>query len=382
MSLKPANRICSLLPSATEIVGRLGLADRLVCVTHECDVAPNAPTLEGLIESGKVSRVTSSAINPAVFTQVRKVRLLIATGMSWNAPGAHPHRLLQDGRRGRHHAMGDHCHGRSANRDALCCRGRDPLGEFVQRLVAGGAFVRPMHSSASCRIAVTSIAVSLLCGRIADTDIICPDLLAQSEVAAPTPCHLHVCIPEDQTAPSCIILLWDTLNWLPVQTRIDDMVTASLGTGDGLYGIDNAAVAKARPDLIITQQLCTVCAPSGTHVAAAMEAVAASLQNTPLDGATPTTVKRLAFEGASALLSHRVPVHDFLTTNHYCLLDQASHLHSDPDVTCVESQLQHNRHLDASISIPQAHGLGYKPPDPCRSTQRRHDHQQRRQQRQ
>lgn len=83
MSLKPANRICSLLPSATEIVGRLGLADRLVCVTHECDVAPNETTLEGLIKSGQVARVTSSAINPAVFTQVRKVRFSLDRGMSW-----------------------------------------------------------------------------------------------------------------------------------------------------------------------------------------------------------------------------------------------------------------------------------------------------------
>ncbi len=33
-------RICSLLPSATEIVCALGLTDRLVAVTHECDYPP------------------------------------------------------------------------------------------------------------------------------------------------------------------------------------------------------------------------------------------------------------------------------------------------------------------------------------------------------
>jgi iron complex transport system substrate-binding protein len=35
-------RICSLLPSATEIVFALGLGDRLVGVTHECDYPPEA----------------------------------------------------------------------------------------------------------------------------------------------------------------------------------------------------------------------------------------------------------------------------------------------------------------------------------------------------
>jgi len=38
-------RICSLLPSATEIVFELGLSDRLVAVTHECDYPPEATRL-------------------------------------------------------------------------------------------------------------------------------------------------------------------------------------------------------------------------------------------------------------------------------------------------------------------------------------------------
>src|SRR5437016_3509623 len=35
-------RICSLLPSATEILYSLGLGDQVVAVTHECDYPPEA----------------------------------------------------------------------------------------------------------------------------------------------------------------------------------------------------------------------------------------------------------------------------------------------------------------------------------------------------
>src|SRR5437016_3281691 len=51
---QPARRIVSLLPSATEIVCALGLTDRLVAVTHECDYPSDA--LDG------IPRVTSSLI--------------------------------------------------------------------------------------------------------------------------------------------------------------------------------------------------------------------------------------------------------------------------------------------------------------------------------
>ena len=37
----PRGRFVSLLPSATEILGGLGLAQHVVGVTHECDVCPD-----------------------------------------------------------------------------------------------------------------------------------------------------------------------------------------------------------------------------------------------------------------------------------------------------------------------------------------------------
>lgn len=43
--MRPGLRICSLLPSATEIVFPLGLGKHLVAVTHECDFPPDVASL-------------------------------------------------------------------------------------------------------------------------------------------------------------------------------------------------------------------------------------------------------------------------------------------------------------------------------------------------
>jgi iron complex transport system substrate-binding protein len=60
-------RICSLVPAATEIVFALGLGDRVVGVTHECDWPPEATSrpavTASLIES---DRLTSLEIDRAV----------------------------------------------------------------------------------------------------------------------------------------------------------------------------------------------------------------------------------------------------------------------------------------------------------------------------
>lgn len=44
-------RICSLLPSATEIAFALGLGDSVVAVTHECDYPPEAKTKQIVVKS-------------------------------------------------------------------------------------------------------------------------------------------------------------------------------------------------------------------------------------------------------------------------------------------------------------------------------------------
>jgi len=64
-------KICSLLPSATEILFSLGLGDQIVAVTHECDYPPDAVTklriTENLIDH---ERLTSAQIDHHVASNI------------------------------------------------------------------------------------------------------------------------------------------------------------------------------------------------------------------------------------------------------------------------------------------------------------------------
>jgi iron complex transport system substrate-binding protein len=68
-------RICSLLPSATEILYALGLGDSVVGVTHECDYPADAATKPALIRQRVDPQAAASEID-------RQVRELVARGES------------------------------------------------------------------------------------------------------------------------------------------------------------------------------------------------------------------------------------------------------------------------------------------------------------
>jgi iron complex transport system substrate-binding protein len=72
-------RICSLLPSATEIVGELGLAKSLVGISEECDWPPEVRGLP-IVTASQVdmSRLTSLEIDEAVREAVGDGRPLYA----------------------------------------------------------------------------------------------------------------------------------------------------------------------------------------------------------------------------------------------------------------------------------------------------------------
>jgi iron complex transport system substrate-binding protein len=54
------------------------------------------------------------------------------------------------------------------------------------------------------------------------------------------------------------------------QGEIDRAVAARLSSGESLYQVDEILLRELRPDLVFTQDLCQVCAPSGTELTRAL----------------------------------------------------------------------------------------------------------------
>jgi iron complex transport system substrate-binding protein len=59
--------------------------------------------------------------------------------------------------------------------------------------------------------------------------------------------------------------------------EIHDRVSASIHGGSSIYRLDEAALAAARPDLVLTQELCQVCAVSYREVTEAVRAIDADV---------------------------------------------------------------------------------------------------------
>ncbi|RMF15854.1 MAG: cobalamin-binding protein, partial [Alphaproteobacteria bacterium] len=78
MSAPAARRIVSLLPSATEIVCTLGLRDRLVGVTHECDYPASVRDLPVVTRSFIPKDAGSAEIDRLVREQLGTRRALYA----------------------------------------------------------------------------------------------------------------------------------------------------------------------------------------------------------------------------------------------------------------------------------------------------------------
>ncbi len=100
------------------------------------------------------------------------------------------------------------------------------------------------------------------------TEIVCA-LGCGDEIVAVT----HECDypPEIRTRPVVVHSLVDSA--ARSSGQIDAEVEAALARGEPLYRIDAEALAAARPDLLITQDLCEVCALPSLNVEAALDAL-------------------------------------------------------------------------------------------------------------
>jgi iron complex transport system substrate-binding protein len=58
------------------------------------------------------------------------------------------------------------------------------------------------------------------------------------------------------------------------QNEIDRAVSAHLATGESLYQVDEVLLDELRPDIVFTQDLCQVCAPSGNELGRALSELA------------------------------------------------------------------------------------------------------------
>src|SRR5262249_36544758 len=74
------------------------------------------------------------------------------------------------------------------------------------------------------------------------------------------------------------------------QREIDAAVSARLREGKSLYVIDEDLLRRAAPDLIVTQDLCQVCAPSGNELGQALKALPHLPEVVPL---SPRTLEEI-----------------------------------------------------------------------------------------
>lgn len=70
-------------------------------------------------------------------------------------------------------------------------------------------------------------------------------------------------------------------------SEVDQAVAAQVGSGESLYTLDEARIAALAPDLIVTQELCPVCAVSTAQVDGAVRPLARCPEVLSLD---PTTL--------------------------------------------------------------------------------------------
>ena len=100
------------------------------------------------------------------------------------------------------------------------------------------------------------------------TEMVCALGLSDALVGITHECDYP---PEVKSKPVVVrnVLPIETMN----QSEIDRAVAQRLRDGQSLYQIDEGLLRELAPDLILTQNLCQVCAPSGNEVSQVLKAL-------------------------------------------------------------------------------------------------------------
>eukprot|EP01052_Picozoa_sp_SAG31_P010211 SAG31_NODE_552_length_14204_cov_14.295356_5_plen_377_part_00 len=219
-------RIACLLPSATEIVGALGMQNFVVAVTHECDLCPDAAGMAAMMQrtvsrdDGILSpptRVTSTVLNPHAMSQQQidaEVKRSVATGLSLYAvdtkllTATAPTLVITQ-------ALCAVCAPATAEVDAVCAELAGQLGETVRVLSLQPANLHEVASSFE-QVAMACGAEHLLAGQALRHKF-------ESQLAAVHDAVRGATSTSDEK-PSVLLLEWldppyDAGHWVPGQIK-------------------------------------------------------------------------------------------------------------------------------------------------------------------
>lgn len=122
------------------------------------------------------------------------------------------------------------------------------------------------------------------------------------------------------------------------EAEVDRAVSERLSTGLSVYQVDEALLKKLAPDLILTQDLCQVCAPSGNEVTQALNALESKPEIVWL---TPRTLAEIAdnLRQIGKVTNSLDKAEEWIKVNFACLSEiqeRASRSSLRPRVFCME----------------------------------------------